>query len=65
MSDSGPEGTYNDDKRVLFDGEASRVDVKREPSEGHPPSRELFPCTADREDEELGHDVADGEGGLR
>lgn len=64
---AGGDVDANDDQCVFLDAEAARVDVHvngRHTAQwyAHAPPREAFPGTSEGEDEELGDDVADGEG---
>lgn len=51
--------TDNHNQRMLFNGKRTGVDVKREPAQRDSPAGELFPCSADREDEKLSDDITD------
>ncbi len=52
--------TNDDNESMLLDGKSARVHVECESTKRYSPTRELLPCAADWEDEQLGHHISDG-----
>lgn len=62
IGDARADVDANDNHGMLLDAKGARVDVEGESAQGQSPARKTLPCPADGEHEQLGHDVADGEG---
>lgn len=56
--------THDDDQRVLLDRKLSRIDAEPPSFRADSPLGQLLPGFTNGEEEDLGHDVADGQGRL-